>query len=93
MKKDITQAIALLYDGHSAPRVTAKGDGLVAERIIAIARENGIPLHKDEELTSLLAQVKLNDEIPPKLYVTVAQLLTFLYYLNGKKPDDYGSED
>lgn len=80
------QAIALQYDGHGAPRVTAKGDGFVAEQIIKLAKEFNIPLQEDKELTSLLAQVKLNKEIPPKLYVAVAQLLCFFYYLNGKNP-------
>ncbi|VEG91292.1 EscU/YscU/HrcU family type III secretion system export apparatus switch protein [Legionella spiritensis] len=88
MKKDNPQAIALHYDGKSAPRVTAKGEGAIAEQIIKAAREHGIPLEKDPELTALLAQVKLSDEIPPSLYVAVAQLLAFLYFLNNKKPGD-----
>ncbi|WP_019215240.1 EscU/YscU/HrcU family type III secretion system export apparatus switch protein [Legionella tunisiensis] len=89
MKKDKQQAIALRYDGKSAPKVTAKGEGLLAEHIVKIARERGIPLQQDKELTALLAEVHLNEEIPPKLYLAVAQLLTFLYYVNGKTPADY----
>ncbi|MFC3908074.1 EscU/YscU/HrcU family type III secretion system export apparatus switch protein [Legionella dresdenensis] len=92
-KPEMKQAVALHYDGKSAPRVTAKGSGLVAERIIDIANQNGIPLQQDPELTGLLSKVKLNHEIPPKLYVAVAQLLTFIYYLNGKKSDDYHKPD
>lgn len=88
MNKD-KQAIALHYDGKTAPKVIAKGEGVIAEQIIEAARAHGIPLETDEELTALLAQVKLSEEIPPALYVAVAQLLTFLYYLNNKTPEDY----
>lgn len=89
MKKDKPQAVALRYDGKSAPRVTAKGEGLIAQQIIKVAQEHGIPLQQDEKLTELLAQVKLNKEIPPSLYVAVAQMLAFLYYINEKTPKDY----
>lgn len=83
------QAVALHYDGKSAPRVTAKGEGVTAEQIIQAAKEYGIPLEQDAKLTALLSEVKLSEEIPPKLYVAVAQLLTFLYFLNHKTPQDY----
>lgn len=86
MKDKKKQAVALQYDGLGAPRVTAKGDGYIAEQIVKLAKEFNIPLQEDKELTGLLAQVNLNKEIPPKLYVAVAQLLCFLYYLNGKTP-------
>lgn len=89
MNKETPQAVALHYDGQSAPRVTAKGEGLTAEEIIQTAKEYGIPLEQDAKLTALLSEVKLSEEIPPKLYVAVAQLLTFLYFLNHKTPKDY----
>lgn len=86
MKKSKTQAIALRYDGSSAPRVTAKGEGLVARQIIATAQEHGIPLEQNAELTALLANVHINEEIPKALYIAVAQILAFLYYVDGKEP-------
>jgi flagellar biosynthesis protein len=86
MKKTKTRAVALRYDGSSAPRVTAKGEGLIAEKIISTAKEHGIPLEKNEELTTLLSKVRLNNEIPRTLYAAVAQILVFLYHVNGKKP-------
>ncbi|CEK11868.1 EscU/YscU/HrcU family type III secretion system export apparatus switch protein [Legionella hackeliae] len=89
MKKDKTKAVALHYDGKSAPKVTAKGEGFIAEQIIKIAKEHGIPLQQDTKLTELLAQVELNKEIPRSLYVAVAQLLAFLCYINEKTPQDY----
>ncbi|KTD18232.1 EscU/YscU/HrcU family type III secretion system export apparatus switch protein [Legionella jordanis] len=82
------QAVALHYDGHSAPIVTAKGEGGIAEQIIKTAKEHGIPLHHDKELTALLAKVELKKEIPPELYRAVAQILIFLYFLDGKIPDE-----
>lgn len=85
MKEEKPLAVALRYDGTGAPRVTAKGEGAIAKQIIAAAKEYGIPIEQNEELTALLSTVKLNDEIPPKLYVAVAQLLVFLYHINEQK--------
>lgn len=88
MKKNKPQAVALRYDGTSAPQVTAKGEGALARQIIAKAKEHGIPLEQNPELTALLAQVRINEEIPTTLYTAVAQILAFLYYIDGKKPGD-----
>lgn len=86
MKETKPKAVALRYDGKSAPRVTAKGEGHIAQKIIDTAKEHGIPMEKNEELTSLLSKVRLNAEIPRALYAAVAQILVFLYHVNGKKP-------
>lgn len=85
MKKDKTIAVALRYDGTSVPRVTAQGEGVIAKQIIATAKEHGIPLEQNEELTTLLSGVRINEEIPKSLYVAVAQILAFLYYVDEKK--------
>ena len=78
------RAVALRYDDESdsAPRVVAAGEGAVAEAILALARENDIPVREDADLLSLLAGCELGDEIPAELYEAVAELLTFLYRLN-----------
>ena len=68
-------AVALHYDGHGAPRVTAKGRGYLAEDILALARAHDIPLHEDAALVSLLARLELNEQIPEKLYRAVAEVL------------------
>jgi flagellar biosynthesis protein len=81
-------AIALYYDGHDAPHITAKGQGALAEQIIALAREHGVPIHEDEALTRLLARVPLGDEVPEALYVAVAEVLAFIFYLAGITPED-----
>jgi len=77
-------AIALEYDGKSAPRVTAKGHGPVAERIMALAREHEIPVQERPELVQLLARIDLGDEIPEALYIAVAEVIAFAYMLKGK---------
>lgn len=73
-------AVALAYQsGDSAPRIVAKGSGLIAEQIIARAREHGVAVHESKELVALLMQVELDDHIPPALYRAVAELLAWLY--------------
>lgn len=78
-------AVALKYaPGDQAPRVVAKGRGLIAEEIIARAHEHGVFVHESPELVTLLSQVDLDDHIPPALYVAVAELLAWLYQVEQK---------
>ena len=81
-----TRAVALRYDRakDGAPRVVAKGQGTVADNIIAVAREHGVPLHEDPNLAATLNALDLETEIPPELYRAVAEVLIFIYRLNGK---------
>lgn len=80
--KATRQAVALRYAaGQSAPMVVAKGRGLLAETIIARAREAGVFVHESPELVQLLMAVELDREIPPALYQAVAELLAWLYRL------------
>lgn len=73
-------AVALAYaPGESAPKVVAKGRGLVAEEIISRAKEHGVFVHESPDLVALLSQVDLDARIPPELYVAVAELLAWLY--------------
>lgn len=83
MKHENSQsAIALAYhEGLSAPRVVAKGRGIIAEEIIKRAKESGIYVHESAELVALLMQVDMDDRIPPQLYVAVAELLAWLYQI------------
>ena len=80
------RAVALRYDGQSAPRVTAKGAGETADAILRLAEENGIPLHEDPDLVTLLAQLELGQEIPSTLYQAVAEVIAFAYLMSGKEP-------
>jgi len=79
------KAIALKYQPKSdnAPKVTAKGKGKVAEKIIEIAREHNIYTHDDPDLVEVLSHLDLNEEIPSDLYIIVAELLAFVYSLNS----------
>lgn len=78
-------AVALRYNTAKdrAPRVTAKGQGEVAERIMALAKEHGIPMREDPDLIQALSQLDLQHEIPPSLYNVVAEILAFVYRLNN----------
>ncbi len=71
-------AVALNYDNASAPVVTAKGAGTVAERIEDIARENGIPIENNPMMAEALSQIELDEEIPIELYQAVAVLIGFV---------------
>lgn len=81
-------AVALQYNGKNAPRVTAKGTGVSAEQLLAIAEQHNIPLQTNSELSSILAQIPLGDEIPRELYLAVAEVIAFAYGLSGKIPDN-----
>lgn len=77
-------AVALAYrSGDLAPQVVAKGRGLIAEEIIARAREHGVFVHESKELVALLMQVELDKNIPPELYRAVAELLAWLYHIES----------
>jgi flagellar biosynthesis protein len=83
-KSKKNRAVSLKYqpESDSSPRVTAKGKGKIAEKIIKIAKEHDIYIHEDPDLIEVLSQLDINDEIPPDLYLIVAELLTFVYSLN-----------
>jgi flagellar biosynthesis protein len=81
-------AIALAYQaGDAAPKVVAKGRGLIAQAIIERAKEHGVYVHESEDLVGMLMQVELDDNIPPQLYLAVAELMAWLYRLErGESP-------
>ena len=81
-------AVALQYDGQQAPKVTAKGEGITADQILEIAEKHGIPLQNEPELARILAQVPLGEDIPQELYVAVAEVISFAYFLGGKRPEE-----
>ena len=91
-QKPPDKAVAILYNDaeSAAPKVVASGKGLMAEKIIATAREAGIHIQEDANLVELLAKVPLGSEIPTELYQTVAEVLAFVYRMNERlkeKPD------
>jgi flagellar biosynthesis protein len=86
MKDRHEKAAALRYKQGSdaAPTVVAKGRGLVAKKIISLARKNGVPIHEDRNLVEVLSAIDLYEEIPAELYKAVAEILAFIYKTSGK---------
>jgi flagellar biosynthesis protein len=80
-------AAAIEYDTAKdlAPRVTAKGRGQVAEKIIALAREHNVPVKSDPVLVKMLSQLEVDEHIPLELYKAVAEILAFVYRANQEK--------
>ena len=87
MKKPETSiAAALKYDGDKdiAPKVIAKGRGVIAEKIIELARKNNIPLKSDPALVQILSKLDIDEQIPVELYKAVAEILAFVYSANNR---------
>ncbi len=84
---DIEGAAALKYDPESygAPRVIARGRGMLAKKIVEEAKKNGIPLIEDRFLFEILYQLELGSEIPVEIYEPVAKILTFIYTMYQKR--------
>ncbi len=92
--KPLPHAVALAYQaGEGAPRVVAKGKGLIAEEIMARAREHGVFMHESKELVALLMQIDLDREIPPALYRAVAELLAWIYRIESGLVEGTGTQD
>lgn len=85
MSKHADKSVALRYREHEdkAPKVIAKGEGEIARKIREIAQQEGIPLHRDDALVELLAQIEIDREIPPELYGAIAELLSWVYRANN----------
>ncbi len=86
MSEKVQKAAALKYDKakFSAPKVIAKGTGQTAQKIIEIAKENNLPIQKDEDLVELLSKVELDKEVPENLYKAVAEIFSFIYRTTNK---------
>jgi flagellar biosynthesis protein len=78
------KAIALRYDREreNAPKVIAKGEGLLAEKLRELAKEYNIPIHENADLMEILSKLNLYEEIPPATYLVVAEILAFIYRTN-----------
>jgi flagellar biosynthesis protein len=82
--KRLQSAVALAYQsGDGAPKVVAKGKGLLAEKIIARAQDAGVFVHESKELVALLMEIDLDRQIPPSLYRAIAELLAWLYHVES----------
>lgn len=91
-KEKQARAVALKYTPRvdRAPKVTAKGTGLVAGRIIELAQKHGVPIREDATLVQILSQLDFHQEIPPSVYGIVAEILAFIYSLDRKYGETLG---
>lgn len=82
------KAVALRFrrGEDRAPTVTAKGSGFVAEKILDLAKKHHIPTREDKDLVQVLSLLDLDEEIPPTVYKAVAEILAFVYRMNGDPP-------
>ena len=78
------KAVALRYkaDEDAAPRIAAKGQGLVADQILKLAKQHNIPIREDRNLLQMLSTLDIDQEIPPSVYRAVAEILAFIYRLS-----------
>ncbi len=81
------QAAALRYQPKRdrAPKLIAKGQGALAEKLIELARLHDIPIRQDRNLLQILSRLDLNEEIPPQVYQVVAEILAFIYRLSNRR--------
>ncbi|WP_457562532.1 EscU/YscU/HrcU family type III secretion system export apparatus switch protein [Caminibacter pacificus] len=87
MKKSTNiKAVALKYKAYedNAPKVVAKGKGVLAQKIIQKAKEYDVPLFQNEALADMLLSVEVGEEIPPKMYEAVIEVFVWLYNLEEK---------
>jgi len=94
-KAPAKKAVALRYVPalDRAPKVTAKGSGLLAQKIIELAQKYGIPIKEDPVLIQVLSQLDFNQEVPPSIYVVVAEILAFVYSVNNRWRKDEGQKE
>lgn len=83
-KREDRTAVAVSYDieKDAAPVILAAGKGPLAEKILKIAEDNKIPLFEDRGLATLLSRIEIETEVPPELYVLVAEILAFVFKLD-----------
>jgi flagellar biosynthesis protein len=86
------KVVALSYDSsqQAAPKVTAKGSGLIANSIIQKAKQHQIPLQEDPSLVELLSQLQINETIPEQLYDAVAEVFAFIYHVDREHSKKHG---
>lgn len=82
------RAVALQYDGADrAPVVVASGMGYLAEKIVEVASQNGVPVYEDNSLATMLSRLELGDEIPPSLYQAIVDIYIYFLEFDPSDPD------
>ncbi|RUM90584.1 MAG: flagellar biosynthesis protein FlhB [Thermovibrio sp.] len=87
MEDGIKKAVALKYEREKgrAPKVVAKGKGIIAEKIVELANEVGVEILEDRDLVEFLVALDVGEEIPPELYRAVAEILAYVYRVSHRK--------
>ena len=80
VEKRKTQAAAIKYDPaeNDVPILSAFGEGHMAQKIIEVAQESGVPIMPEPGLTNMLSRLSVGDEIAPEMYDAVAKVLAFV---------------
>lgn len=92
--RKIAVALKEQENKRRAPRISAAGRGVLAEKILALAFENGIRVRQDSDLAEMLAKIELDSPIPTEAFTAVAEILSYLYRANGaSNPFDAVFED
>jgi len=89
-----SKAVALKYDKdvNNAPEVVASGQRYIATSIIKIAKQNDIPIKKDEDMVELLSKIDINKEVPDTMYKAVAEIFSFIYEITNDKREKINEE-
>lgn len=87
------KAVALKYDENrnAAPVIVASGMGYLAEKIVEVANDNGVPVYEDNSLATVLTQLNLGSEIPEELYQTVVDIYAYFLKFVPKEPAEADS--
>jgi flagellar biosynthesis protein len=86
-KERLKKAAALRYDHEidAVPRLVAKGQGLMADKILDVAREHGVTIREDPDLLEMLCKLEVNQFIPEKLFSAVAEVMAYVYRINNRQ--------
>lgn len=84
VKRRKAAAIRYDHDKDAVPRVVAKGQGIVAERIVELAKEHGVTIHEDPDLVAMLCKLDVDQMIPRNLFLAVAEVMAYVYRINNR---------
>ena len=86
-KRPAGRAVALQYGANAAPVVVASGMGYLAEKIVEVAADSGVPVYEDNSLATMLSQLELGQEIPPSLYQAIVDIYVYFLEFDPRQPD------
>ena len=88
------KAVALQYDvGDSAPVIVASGMGYMAEKIVEVASDSGVPIYEDNSLATILTQLKLGQEIPEELYKAIVDIYVYFLHFDPSAAEKKAQEE